>query len=120
MTKKKQEMPEILPKDNKTKLRALNAPNNEELRRRKRNACGKYYKGTCQTIGNINVDCSSEDLIEQLLQPTRRRKTANRVRQEKELIRTGKPIETAYSGLINPLKLNISSETLNAIKKGGN
>lgn len=59
---------------------------------------------------------NTEQLIDKLTQPKRRRKNASLLYVERKMVRTSKPVCTS-KGIHNPVKLNISTDTLNKIKK---
>lgn len=104
-------------KENSWDFRKLTKPDNEQIRESE-NIYRLKNKGVYQSIGNVAVS-TDEDFFEKLTQPTRKIKSNFLQRVHKKVARENK----AYccdSGLFNPIKLNISNDTLTVLKGGTN
>lgn len=72
----------------------------------------RLNKGTRLASQSMNV----EQFIEKSSERTPRYKTKLQQKQDRILRYTGKPVQ-AYNGIKNPVKLNISSDTLSKLNK---
>lgn len=75
-----------------------------------------YNKGKNKALLTAFSSCNEQQFIEKLAEPTPIKKSKRRQAQEFLLVKTNKPVST-YKGLNNPVKLNLSQDTLEKLKQ---